>query len=807
MSTIPTQNPVPSEAPRDLKYNSGKIDEFVTSMKNKYIDRFGQEHFTIEGLRWVAQQAISQFGYITLDSFQKGAEITLPNQVLRDEITGEYYRWDGALPKSVPVNSTPDNSGGVGVNSWLSVGDAVLRSDLEKGRFNNEGTSIFFIPGINLLDENIDNRAAIYEFNGNVFIPKGITVRCNLLPEDDVTIFKGEGKILTRDPWGNEHIFDVYKANNGSDFSFSDILNQGMYKEFDISVGCIGDSISDGAWGKQDWKSPPTDSNGNLSSVNYNHSAPESGGSHSWVAHFAYGLNLIAERVTSKKIFHPCNCSLSGQKLINGWAYRNFDYGFFKNKAYGNKAPDVLIISMGWNDNVGDFSDYLRSFDSLIKKACGYGSSVSIVSVNQNDFKHTALENSVKSSLPIYYKNIEYYDLSGYLEKVSTSKIGDPNRFYTKNNGVFDVVHPQPIGQITIGSGLLCSLFRNKFIKDVGDNVLLQPSTNDKYVSCVGYTTGNRYSPKYYNAGGNNLLDSMGKIAQFDIDKENVTINYLVYCEDDNLSASIIEPYNRAEDYEVFPAANNISLFRGLGVYPNSEKELATYRTINREIIASGRMRDRLSLITNIGKLHYGLNLISIIYGGNPSIVYPPLLKFQKNNDVGSMYYNFSFIVKNNIYGSIKKLINNPDRQLVNIFDGSVSSFTPHFFISGDFRVSTTIIHSDIPSGFFVLLNYDEINDIGISISVNDGVIEHGEYSKGNVENINKTNINKNGEIRILSYQATSLGKVSNNFKIDCGGNSYSFSSEYSTGGTIGAKNSSGENVYLTISTSNIYVN
>ncbi|MEQ4907327.1 hypothetical protein [Proteus vulgaris] len=138
MSTIPTQNPVPSEAPRDLKYNSGKVDEFVTSMKNKYIDRFGQEHFTIEGLRWVAQQAISQFGYITLDSFQKGVEITLPNQVLRDEVTGEYYRWDGELPKLVPVGSTPDSSGGLGIGLWVSVGDASLRNNLSE----NTGASL-----------------------------------------------------------------------------------------------------------------------------------------------------------------------------------------------------------------------------------------------------------------------------------------------------------------------------------------------------------------------------------------------------------------------------------------------------------------------------------------------------------------------------------------------------------------------------------------------------------------------------------------------------------------------------------------
>lgn len=147
MSTIPTQNPVPSEAPRDLKYNSGKVDEFVTSMKNKYIDRFGQEHFTIEGLRWIAQQAISQFGYITLDSFQKGAEITLPNQVLRDEVTGEYYRWDGALPKVVPIDSTPDSSGGIGVNAWLSIGAAAFGDKISTLPTFNGVYDVFVIYG------------------------------------------------------------------------------------------------------------------------------------------------------------------------------------------------------------------------------------------------------------------------------------------------------------------------------------------------------------------------------------------------------------------------------------------------------------------------------------------------------------------------------------------------------------------------------------------------------------------------------------------------------------------------------------
>lgn len=133
MSTTPSNQPVPSEKPQDLKFNAGKIDEFVTSMSQQYIDRFGEAHYTIEGLRGIAQQAIESFGYITLKSFQLGAplpnnELTHPNQVLQDESDGEYYRWDGVFPKSVPAGSTPETTGGIGLGSWVSVGDAATRT-------------------------------------------------------------------------------------------------------------------------------------------------------------------------------------------------------------------------------------------------------------------------------------------------------------------------------------------------------------------------------------------------------------------------------------------------------------------------------------------------------------------------------------------------------------------------------------------------------------------------------------------------------------------------------------------------------
>ncbi len=126
----PTQNAVPSADIRDHVFGGAKIDEFVTSLVNTYVDRFGNEHYTVEGLRYLAQQAIAAFGWIPIDSFQAGATLTLSNQILKDTASGEYYRWDGAFPKTVPTGSTPDSTGGTGVGAWISVGDSALRTML-----------------------------------------------------------------------------------------------------------------------------------------------------------------------------------------------------------------------------------------------------------------------------------------------------------------------------------------------------------------------------------------------------------------------------------------------------------------------------------------------------------------------------------------------------------------------------------------------------------------------------------------------------------------------------------------------------
>lgn len=71
-----------------------------------------------------------RIGYITRRSFEKGFNVTTWNEVLLLEEDGEYYRWDGTLPKNVPAGSTPESSGGIGLGAWVSVGDASLRTNL-----------------------------------------------------------------------------------------------------------------------------------------------------------------------------------------------------------------------------------------------------------------------------------------------------------------------------------------------------------------------------------------------------------------------------------------------------------------------------------------------------------------------------------------------------------------------------------------------------------------------------------------------------------------------------------------------------
>lgn len=133
MATQPTNLPVPSESPRDLKFNAGKIDEFVTSLALQYLDRFGNAHYTIEGLKQLVLNQIYNLGWNPIGTFQGGAVITAAGDVIQDETNDVWYRWDdlATIPKTIPPGSTPDSTGGIGDGKWIAVDISdVLRKEL-----------------------------------------------------------------------------------------------------------------------------------------------------------------------------------------------------------------------------------------------------------------------------------------------------------------------------------------------------------------------------------------------------------------------------------------------------------------------------------------------------------------------------------------------------------------------------------------------------------------------------------------------------------------------------------------------------
>lgn len=146
MTKYNTGDPVGSPSVKNLYDNAENLDHFVNDKNNEtWSDRLGHERITYKGMENQFNQSIEQFnldadaairaaGYVLLDSFQQGVklpnnEITLRTQALRDDRNGEYYRWNGVLPKKVPPGSTPESTGGAitpekPTGDWIGVSRA-----------------------------------------------------------------------------------------------------------------------------------------------------------------------------------------------------------------------------------------------------------------------------------------------------------------------------------------------------------------------------------------------------------------------------------------------------------------------------------------------------------------------------------------------------------------------------------------------------------------------------------------------------------------------------------------------------------
>lgn len=134
MTTYNTGNPLGSAAAKDLYDNAQNLDHLSNDQENElWPDRFGKNRLTWHGMEERYKTALANLGLNPVGTFQGGAVINSAGDIIQDETTGAWYRWDDltTLPKTVPPSSTPDSSGGTGVEKWLAVDVSdVLRKDL-----------------------------------------------------------------------------------------------------------------------------------------------------------------------------------------------------------------------------------------------------------------------------------------------------------------------------------------------------------------------------------------------------------------------------------------------------------------------------------------------------------------------------------------------------------------------------------------------------------------------------------------------------------------------------------------------------
>lgn len=600
------------------------------------------------------RKSYAEAGYLLVEgSFEEGGVLDTAVSVLLYEQTGIAYTGSGPFPQTVDPESTPDGSftaknlvtlrNAVTQQSgyltpsanWANVpsySDSVLggvngpinaqakalsaRTTLLK-TFHN-ALHIVEVPGIDL-SGTADNRAALYAVAGKVFIPAGMAVKCDLLPDDDVRKFVGEGTLNTTDPWGYNHVFSIAAMYEPSPRSDRGVLMEAAQTRTPIRVGILGDSITDGA-DAAGWTANPTDANGDLSSSGHDHSL--NGGATSWFRCFTDNISFLAyaPMVYATAYYKPCNCASSGKRLADGWGYRNYDHGFFKNSAYGNRPPEVLYMALGYNDagytdTTAEMTAYRDELDKLICKAKGYGSAVALITLNTNDRARKAQEVSVKESAALKY-GINFYDLSVYLDKYRRSGFETATTLWTDPGNTWDTTHPETKGHRFLGAAMTHATMSEMLII-AGEDVNHIPLTDTDFRNVTFPTKVETPVTQFKLSGG--YLDQMDGWARIQ-PNENMTITYPVWCEDPQLSCIVFEPYHPT--YTVAGRAHALKIC-------SNDRLLDPINYT----LASVKFPDHARwLATRIGNLTYGLNWVTLTYDGAPSTLYPPALLFRRSN-------------------------------------------------------------------------------------------------------------------------------------------------------------------------------
>lgn len=181
-------------------------------------------------------------GWITLESFEKGATVSLKNQALLCEADGQYYRWLGTLPINVNAKSSPKDD-----SRWVLIGDASLRSELS----SPNGSACIGYKGSNLQTE-IDNKGRLNYWIAQMAAGKTVRIACYGDSTTDGNATTG----WTQNKFGTNHNDD---APNSWPVILQAILRK-MYNNDNIHVynaGYSGKRLDNG-WAVQNFENAIT---------------------------------------------------------------------------------------------------------------------------------------------------------------------------------------------------------------------------------------------------------------------------------------------------------------------------------------------------------------------------------------------------------------------------------------------------------------------------------------------------------------------------------------------------------------------
>lgn len=146
MSTLTPPEPLGSASAKVLYANAGNLD--LASNDREYewwTDRFGVRRRTWYGFEQEQHRSIVKLGLNPAGTFRAGCILTAANDIIQDESTKMWYRWDDllTLPKTVSPGSTPDSSGGIQKGGWqaVDVTDVLRRELATRGGADQIGTT------------------------------------------------------------------------------------------------------------------------------------------------------------------------------------------------------------------------------------------------------------------------------------------------------------------------------------------------------------------------------------------------------------------------------------------------------------------------------------------------------------------------------------------------------------------------------------------------------------------------------------------------------------------------------------------